>query len=251
MVKVILVRHGETDWNRREVFRGRADIELNKRGREQAKALAAAVKDIQIDAVYSSPLRRAVETAEAIAQPHGITVKMEPGFIDFDYGVWQGLPHDEVRRRYPEMYKDWIERPHAVRVEGGESLRMVRRRTMEALADIVERREEEAVCRVWTRAAEGHDLECRRFKGGVELRLLGIDKGTALATLLREQSPQSLCVYIGDDLTDEDAFRVLKNHGYGIKVGGPEEPTDAVGKLADPAAVKEFLETWLSITTEN
>jgi len=141
MVTVILARHGETDWNRREIFRGRADVELNERGREQAKALAAAVKDIQIDAVYSSPLRRAAETAEAIAEPHGIPVKIEQGFTDFDYGVWQGLPHDEVRRRYPEMYKDWVERPHTVRVEGGESLRMVRRRSVEALADVAEQHE--------------------------------------------------------------------------------------------------------------
>ncbi len=113
------------------------------------------------------------------------------------------------------------------------------------------RREEEAACRVWTRAAEGHNLECTRFKGGVELRLLGIDKGTALSTLLRDRPADSLCVYIGDDLTDEDAFRILKDHGHGIKVGGPEDPTEALGRLADPAAVKEFLETWLSIATEN
>ena len=72
-----------------EVFRGRADIELNKRGREQAQALAAAVKDIQIDAVYSSPLRRAVETAEVMAESHDIPVEIEQGFIDFDYGVPQ------------------------------------------------------------------------------------------------------------------------------------------------------------------
>jgi len=145
MVRVILVRHGETDWNRREVFRGRADIELNQRGRQQAKALAAPIKDIQIDAVYSSPLRRAVETAEAIAQPHGIPVKIDQGFTDFHYGVWQGLPHDEVRQRYPEMYKDWVERPHTLKVEGGESLRMVRRRSMRALADIVERHDRQTV----------------------------------------------------------------------------------------------------------
>jgi broad specificity phosphatase PhoE len=145
MVKVILVRHGETDWNRREIFRGRADVELNQKGREQANALAGAVEGIQIDAVYSSPLRRAVETAEAIAEPHGITVEMERDFTDFDYGVWQGLPHEEVRRRYPGLYKDWVERPYTVRMEGGESLRMVRRRAMRALTAVIERHEGEAV----------------------------------------------------------------------------------------------------------
>ena len=145
MATVILVRHGETEWNRREIFRGRADVELNQRGREQAKALGAALEGRSIDAVYSSPLSRAVETAEAIAEPHGISVEIEDGFVDFDYGAWQGLPHEEVRQRYPRMYQDWVERPHTVRMGGGESLRMVRRRAMETLMRIVDRHQDDTV----------------------------------------------------------------------------------------------------------
>jgi len=145
MITVILVRHGETAWNRREVFRGRADIELNERGRAQAQAVAGAVKERMVSAVYSSPLRRAVETAEAVALPHKITVQIEEGFIDFDYGRWQGLQHDDVRRRYPKLYRDWIERPHTVRMDGGESLRMVRRRAMNALMQVTERHPDETV----------------------------------------------------------------------------------------------------------
>jgi alpha-ribazole phosphatase len=145
MVTVILVRHGETAWNRREVFRGRADVELNQRGRAQAQAVAASLKKREVAAVYSSPLRRAIETAQAIARPHNIPVRVEQGFIDFDYGSWQGMQHDEVRRRYPKLYQDWIERPHTVRIEGGESLRMVRRRAMNALRNLAEQHPEETV----------------------------------------------------------------------------------------------------------
>jgi broad specificity phosphatase PhoE len=145
MVTVILVRHGETEWNRREIFRGRADVELNERGREQAKALGAALDRRSIDVVYSSPLSRAVETAEAITGPHGMSVEIEDAFIDFHYGTWQGLPHDEVRQRYPDMYHDWVERPHTVRMDGGESLRMVRRRAMQALMRVVDRHQDETV----------------------------------------------------------------------------------------------------------
>ena len=145
MVTVILVRHGETEWNRREIFRGRADVELNERGREQAKALGAALEGRNLDAVYSSPLSRAVETAEAIAQPHGVPVEIEDGFIDFDYGIWQGLLRDEVQQRYPRVYRDWTERPHTVKIEGGESLRMVRRRAMQALIRIVGRHQDGTV----------------------------------------------------------------------------------------------------------
>ncbi len=145
MVTVILVRHGETAWNRREVFRGRADVELNERGRTQARAVAASLKERSVAAVYSSPLRRAVETAKAIAQPHNATVQIEEGFIDFDYGRWQGLQHDEVLRRYPRLYRDWIERPHTVRMQGGESLKMVRRRAMNALMKVTERHPDQTV----------------------------------------------------------------------------------------------------------
>jgi len=145
MATVILVRHGETAWNRREVFRGRADVDLNKRGRAQAQAVAGAVKERAVAAVYSSPLRRAVETAEAIAFPHKITAQIEGGFIDFDYGCWQGMQHDEVRRRYPKLYQDWIERPHTVRMDGGESLRMVRRRAMNGLRNVTEQHPDETV----------------------------------------------------------------------------------------------------------
>ena len=145
MVMVILVRHGETAWNRREVFRGRADVELNERGREQAQALGAALEEHELETVYSSPLRRAVETAEAIAKPHNIRVEIEEGFIDFDYGRWQGLQLDEVRQRYPKLYQDWIERPHTVRMEGGESLRVLRRRAMGALRKVTKRHPDETV----------------------------------------------------------------------------------------------------------
>jgi len=145
MATVILVRHGETEWNRREIFRGRADVELNQRGREQAKALGVALEGRSLDAVYSSPLSRAVETAEAIAEPHGMAVEIEDGFVDFDYGIWQGLAHDEVRQRYPGVYQDWIDRPHTVRMDDGESLRMVRRRAMQALMNVVDRHRDETV----------------------------------------------------------------------------------------------------------
>lgn len=113
----------------------------------------------------------------------------------------------------------------------------------------VARREEKTVCEAWSDLAAENDLECRRFKGGVELRLLGIDKGTALAGMLRDRPADGLCVYVGDDLTDEDAFRVLRDRGYGIKVGSEDKETEARGRLDDPRAVREFLKTWLSVTS--
>ncbi len=109
---------------------------------------------------------------------------------------------------------------------------------------------QQELSRVWSADAKEYDLECRRFSGGIELRPRGIDKGTALEALLRDQPPDSLCVYIGDDDTDEDAFRVIRDRGFGIKVGSHGAPTFAQGRLADPFAVREFLKAWTNITTE-
>lgn len=110
------------------------------------------------------------------------------------------------------------------------------------------RRVQGEIGRAWSVDAGEYDLECREFSGGVELRLRGIDKGTALLALLRQRPEGTLCVYIGDDLTDEDAFRAIVGHGYGIRVGGAGTPTAARGRLADTAAVKEFLKGWLETT---
>lgn len=90
-----------------------------------------------------------------------------------------------------------------------------------------------------------HDLELRKFNGGVELRCLGIDKGEALRTLISFLDDNTFCVYIGDDETDEDAFRVVRGHGVGIKVGETGNNTDAQGFLQDIDAVQQFLTSWL------
>jgi trehalose 6-phosphate phosphatase len=107
---------------------------------------------------------------------------------------------------------------------------------------------EETVCSTWEADAHEYDLDCRRFNGGIELRIRGVDKGTALNALIDGRDAGSLCVYLGDDETDEDALLVLRGYGYGIKVGNPDVPTYAEGRLADPVAVREFLRSWISVT---
>jgi trehalose 6-phosphate phosphatase len=107
---------------------------------------------------------------------------------------------------------------------------------------------EEAVCDAWEVDAHDYNLDCRRFNGGIELRIGGIDKGAALNALLDGRTEDSLCVYLGDDETDEDALLALRGYGYGIKVGNADVPTYAEGRLADPVAVREFLSSWISVT---
>jgi len=137
MAEIILVRHGETDWNVTEVFRGRIDVALNEAGVKQAELLAKYLSGIKIEAICASPLKRALRTAEIIDGYYGLGVNIVPGLIDFDYGEWQGLSHQEVKGRYSELYAAWINHPEGVKMPGGESLDNVRERAMAVVNDII------------------------------------------------------------------------------------------------------------------
>ena len=141
MTDIILVRHGETDWNVSEVFRGRIDIELNETGLKQAGLLAEYLGDLRLDAIYSSPLKRALKTAEVIASHHNLDVEITPGLIDFDFGEWQGLAHEVVKDRYKELYAEWINSPQQVKMAAGESLNDVRGRVTGVVNSIVDKYE--------------------------------------------------------------------------------------------------------------
>lgn len=137
MTKIILARHGETEWNVEEVFRGRIDVELNETGVRQAELLAEYLQGLKIDAIYSSPLKRALKTAEMIASYRKLDVDIAPGLVDFNYGEWQGLPHQEVKDKYQELYTEWVRNPHQVRMPAGESLGDVRNRAFGVVSNVI------------------------------------------------------------------------------------------------------------------
>jgi len=139
MTEIILVRHGETEWNVAEIFRGRIDIELNETGIKQAELLAEYLSKIKIDAIYSSPLKRAFKTAEIIAGYHKRDVAIATGLIDFDFGKWHGLSHQEVKDKYKELYAAWANHPDRVKMPDGESLDDVRKRATGVVGNIIER----------------------------------------------------------------------------------------------------------------
>ncbi|MCL4487072.1 MAG: histidine phosphatase family protein [Chloroflexi bacterium] len=131
MTRIILVRHGQTEWNRVERFRGRADVLLNEIGLFQAEAtgqhIAARWHPV---AVYSGPLSRAMKTAEHIANQFGLPVRVHAGLADIDYGEWQGLTPEEVKERWPDVHEAWYDRPHQAHIPGGETLGDLRARGM-------------------------------------------------------------------------------------------------------------------------
>lgn len=133
MTTIYLIRHGQTDWNKDKIFRGRADVPLNEHGRREAEALARHLESVRVTACYSSPLSRAVETAEIASRSHSLRVNLDAGIIDIDYGEWQGLAEAAVRKQFAETYRQWHEAPHRVKFPGGESLAAVRRRARGSL----------------------------------------------------------------------------------------------------------------------
>jgi broad specificity phosphatase PhoE len=137
MTTLYLVRHGQTAWNREEVFRGRADIPLNDTGRKEALLTGRYLERVKVDSIYSSPLSRAVETAEAIARYQGKEVQISQGLIDIDFGRWQGVSHEKVKERYGDLYRQWNGTPHLVRFPRGESLEDVRERALRVIDEIV------------------------------------------------------------------------------------------------------------------
>jgi broad specificity phosphatase PhoE len=135
---ILLVRHGQTEWNRIERFRGQIDIELNTTGQEQARRTAQKIyKHWAPVAIFSSPLKRAAHTANAIAQLFDLPVQPYQGLIDINYGDCQGLTPDEVNENWPIQLTNWYKMPAKAIIPGGESLAQVQERALAALSLII------------------------------------------------------------------------------------------------------------------
>ena len=142
MTTVYLVRHGTTEWNVAKRAQGQADIELSPEGCKQALAVAHQLSHLDVDAVYSSDLIRAVDTAAPIAKAHGVEVQTDPAFREIDQGEWEGLSVDEIKKRWPEM---WGPARHYNARPGGESPHQVRTRALAGLKRVVEAHPDEIV----------------------------------------------------------------------------------------------------------
>lgn len=137
MTDIILARHGETEWNVEEIFRGRADIDLNETGLKQAELLAGYLSNLDITAIYSSPLKRAMNTAEMVTRHHRLNIISSPGLIDFNYGKWQGVTNREIEEKYPDLYAEWSSHPDRVTIPGGENLSDVRDRATSVIDEVI------------------------------------------------------------------------------------------------------------------
>ena len=138
MVKAILVRYGETDWNQsRRIQGGNSDTQLNERGRQQAKRLATKLKQERIQAIYSSSLQRALDTAQAIAHYHQLKVEIEPSLNEIDAGELEGTPVDKIGDYLNQLLTTMLQGESAFKMPGGESLAEVQRRAWSTIQRLV------------------------------------------------------------------------------------------------------------------
>lgn len=151
--KLVLVRHGQTDWNLEGRYQGGSDVPLNATGREQAERLAMELSASRYEAVYSSPLRRSLDTARAIAQGRGLEVYLDPRLKEIDLGEWEGMLATHIAAEYPELYRQWEKDPRLVRPPGGESIREVHDRAVAAVEEMVSKHPGGTLCLVTHKTA--------------------------------------------------------------------------------------------------
>ncbi len=145
MTTLILIRHGETDWNIEGRYTGQSDIPLNARGLQQADTLVSNECVDKIDAIYSSDLQRASETAMRLRAARAVPLHLDARLREIHQGEWEGLHFDEIRTRYRQAWEERKNAPLQVAPPGGETVEEVRQRVLEAIRDIIKHHPKETV----------------------------------------------------------------------------------------------------------
>lgn len=144
---IYLIRHGQTEANLNKIYQGNADVPLNETGRDQAKVVAWRLKEYPLEALYSSHLERALDTARAIGEYHDFTLNIRQDLQEISLGEWQGKSREEVKREYPDFIRARKEKNdfYTTAVPGGESYEDLEKRAMGALNSIVKDSEHDQV----------------------------------------------------------------------------------------------------------
>ncbi|MBM3141830.1 MAG: histidine phosphatase family protein [Chloroflexi bacterium] len=145
-MRLILVRHGETAWNQeRRIQGGSSDVELSEVGRKQVERLGLALKETEIDAIYSSPLKRALDTAQAIASQHQLTVQVEPDLREMEVGELEGVSIAELGTSFSQFLLQWRQGQGLEKLPGGESVVDLADRVWVTVQFIIKKHQQETV----------------------------------------------------------------------------------------------------------
>ena len=139
VTRLWLIRHGEPDPEVRGRCYGRLDVSLSAEGRRQLESVAKRLASEPLSAIYTSPRKRALESAEIVAAPHGCGVQIEHDLHEIDFGDFEGLTYDDISKLYPALYRQWMEQPTEVEFPNGESFSMMKSRVTKAVAALHDR----------------------------------------------------------------------------------------------------------------
>jgi broad specificity phosphatase PhoE len=138
-MQVLLLRHGATDWNLQGRCQGATDLDLNDAGIRQAEAIAARLSNEKLDAIYSSNLKRAQQTARLVSRPHRLSITIEEDVRELDHGALEGLTFNDIKRNFPDFIQKWRTEPAEIQVPGGERLVDVAQRAWRGLHRVLQR----------------------------------------------------------------------------------------------------------------
>ena len=138
-MRLVLVRHGETEWNKTRRIQGISDLEMNETGRAQAEALAQALRNEKVEAIYASPLKRARDTAQAIGRYHPVEIVTLSGLRELDAGEVDGMTYKEMAIHFGDFLEKWIKDCTSVRPPGGCTLPELQDQVWAAVEEIIER----------------------------------------------------------------------------------------------------------------
>lgn len=139
------MRHGQTSWNQEGKYQGHSDISLNERGIKQGNLVAKRLANEKISAIYSSDLLRAQQTAEAIAEYHGLSVITKPEFREINFGIWEGLTYQEIMEDWSEILTAMYSKPGEIGPPQGESFQVVKQRVTRSLQECIAEHQEQTI----------------------------------------------------------------------------------------------------------
>jgi probable phosphoglycerate mutase len=168
MTRIILVRHCEAEGNTNGVFQGHSDCDISGSGQTQLDLLGVRCRNMPIDAIYSSPLKRAYKTAEAINRYHGLEIRLDARLKEINCGDFEGLAWDELPSIYPEEMDIWNKRPYDFTPSGGETMREVYKRMWECVTDIVKENPGKTIC-VASHGCSIRNFLCHALNKPIEL----------------------------------------------------------------------------------
>ncbi|HIS70302.1 MAG TPA: histidine phosphatase family protein [Candidatus Gallacutalibacter stercoravium] len=146
--RIVLIRHCEAEGNKNRVFQGHTDAQVSENGKKQLELLALRCRNMPFEALYSSPLRRAMETAQAVNRYHNLPMQICEGLIEINGGVWEGKPWDSFASLYPELTDQWYHEPWLFAPDQGEPMRHVYDRMRRAVCEIVKANQGKLICAV-------------------------------------------------------------------------------------------------------